>query len=110
LKASTTAHRCCGADEFKAAIEHFRRGDPDAVRAIKAEWGLGDNLDAFNLAYLEARRSGSTDAEAIKQAATKTKTGEWATDAGYSQVQVDAPTRHAPSGLFTHVVVWYRRP
>ena len=80
------------------------------MRAIKAEWGLGDNLDAFNLAYLEARRSGSTDAEAIKQAATKTKTGEWATDAGYSQVQVDAPTRHAPSGLFTHVVVWYRKP
>jgi hypothetical protein len=99
-----------GADEFKAAIEHFRTQDPDAVKAIKGVWSEGDNIDAFNVAYLQAKRSGSSHEDAIVRAATDTKTAQWAIAAGYSKFEVTSVTFDQKSGIFDHVEVHFRKP
>lgn len=99
-----------GADEFKAALNYFRLQDPDAVRAIRGNWGEGDNLDSFNLAYLEAKRSGLSHEQAIERAAGKTKTAEWAAAEGYTSLEVESTNFHEQSGIFDRVVVVFRKP
>ena len=99
-----------GADEFKAALKYFRSQDPDAVRAIRGNWGEGDNLDGFNLAYLEAKRSGLSHEQAIERAAGKTKTAEWAAAEGYTRIEVESTNFHEQSGIFDRVVVVFRKP
>ena len=97
-----------GAQEFKAALDHFRRQSPDAVREIKGEWGAGDNLDGFNESFLKSKRAGKSDAEAIDVAAADTTTARWARDNGFGTVEVMTTTWDPGSGLFDHVEVRFR--
>jgi hypothetical protein len=98
-----------GEAEFKAALEHFRRQDPDAVKAIKANWNEGDNADAFNLAYIEARQAGQTHQDAMMTAASKPKTAEWAAAEGFTRIEIETAVQDKQSGLFDHVVIIYRK-
>lgn len=98
-----------GRDEFMAAVDHFQSGDPNAIREIKGDWGQGDNLDAFNTAYAEAKRSGLDEHAALVQAAAATATGQWSAEAGFSAVRIES-VEFGPYGLVIHVDARFSRP
>lgn len=98
-----------GRDEFMAAVTHFQAADPHAIKEIKGDWGQGDNLDAFNVAYAEATRSGLNSDQALAHAAKATITGQWSHDAGFSNVRIESVT-FGPGGMVIHVDARFTRP
>ena len=76
-----------GSQQFADALAHFRGTiGPDAVRRIRGEWGLGDNLESFQVRHRELVAAGMSDADARLVAAAETSTGQWATDAGFGRI------------------------
>jgi hypothetical protein len=97
-----------GADEFKKAIAHFESAHPGAVKEIKADWGLGDNLDTFNKTYIDALQKGLSHDTAVQRAAESTTTAGWARDAGFTSAHVQTANRDQ-AGVFTEVVARFRK-
>ncbi len=76
-----------GRQQFEDALAHFRGTiGPEAVRRIRGEWGLGDNLESFQARHRELIARGMSDADARLVAAAETSTGQWATDAGFGRI------------------------
>ena len=61
-----------------------------SVKGMRSDWGAGDNLQIFN--------------EQFKISKGKTKTGEWAEEAGFRRVNIESVQRGA-GGEFTQVKV-----
>ncbi|MDT5092244.1 MAG: hypothetical protein QOH60_1607, partial [Mycobacterium sp.] len=82
------------------------------VKAIKSNWGEGDNLDAFNLAYITARNkpNNMSHEDALMYAARQPKTAEWAAAEGFTQIEIGIAVQHHDTQLFDHVVIYFRKP
>jgi hypothetical protein len=98
-----------GKQEFMGAKAHFeKQNGPGSVKGIQSDWGHGDNLATFNKEFNAAKAQGLPNDVAMRQAASKTKTGEWAAEAGFRKITVGESTRDS-SGKFTQVEVVFER-
>jgi hypothetical protein len=99
-----------GQQEFNRALDYFRAiHGADGVKGIKGDWGGGDNLVEFNRAFHEGLIH-LEPSEAIKYAAFRTKTGEWADGAGYSEVSVQDSGFDPKQQVFDRIVVIFQKP
>jgi hypothetical protein len=97
-----------GKNEFLEAKQHFeQKNGAGSVKGAYGKWGGGDNLDTFNRRYDIAKGKGLSHEAAMNQAARKTKTGEWANQAGFKNVKV-TKAEGAP-GAFTNVEVEFTK-
>jgi hypothetical protein len=97
-----------GKEEFLAAKENFERsGGPGSVQGAYGRWGGGDNIAAFNTRYGIATGKGHAHAEAMIEAAQRTKTGEWSRAAGFNNVKVTKA--EGSPGAFTNVEVEFTK-
>lgn len=97
-----------GKEEFLEAKQHFeQKNGAGSVKGAYGKWGGGDNLDTFNTRYDIARGKGLSHEEAMTQAARKTKTGQWAGEAGFKTVKVTKA--EGSPGAFTNVEVEFTK-
>lgn len=84
---------------FKRVLSHFE-SEGTKIDRVRGVWGerMPDNLDSFNRAVREGAHE--------DVAARGTKTGQWASDAGYKKVSF--VEREGPLGNRTKVVVDFR--
>ena len=68
---------------MKAKAYFERKLGRDSVRGMRSDWGAGDNLQLFNEQFKISKGKGLGDEAAMREAAQKTKTGEWAQEAGF---------------------------
>lgn len=97
-----------GKEEFLEAKRHFEQaGGSGSVKGVRGSWGGGDNLETFNARYKEAKGKGLSDDAAMSEAARKTKTGEWAAEAGFKNVKVTKA--EGTPGAYTNVEVEFTK-
>ena len=61
-----------------------------SVKGMRSDWGAGDNLQIFNEQFKISKGKRLGDEAAMREAAQKTKTGEWAEEAGFRRVNIEA--------------------
>jgi hypothetical protein len=97
-----------GKQEFMDAKAHFERHHgASGVRGVHGRWSSGDNLDTFNARFNQWKSRGLSDKAAMREAAKSTKTGEWAREAGFKDVNVTKA--EGPPGAFRDVEVQFTR-
>ena len=73
-----------GKEQFMKAKAYFERKlGRDSVKGMRSDWGAGDNLQLFNEQFKISKGKRLGDEAAMREAAQKTKTGEWAQEAGF---------------------------
>jgi hypothetical protein len=98
-----------GKEQFMKAKAYFERKlGRDSVKGMRSDWGAGDNLQIFNEQFKIAKGNRLGDEAAIREAARKTKTGEWAEEAGFRRVSIESVERGA-GGEFTQVKVRFEK-
>jgi hypothetical protein len=75
---------------------------------MRSDWGAGDNLQLFNEQFKISKGKRLGDEAAMREAAQKTKTGEWAEEAGFRRVSIENAQRGA-GGEFTQVRVRFEK-
>jgi hypothetical protein len=98
-----------GKQQFMKAKAYFERKlGPGSVKGMRSDWGAGDNLQIFNEQFKISKGNGLADEAAMREAAQKTKTGEWAAEAGFRRVNIESVQRGA-GGEFTGVKVRFEK-
>jgi hypothetical protein len=98
-----------GKDQFMRAKAYFeRKHGTGSVKGMRSDWGTGDNLQIFNEQFKISKGKGLGDEAAMREAAQKTKTGEWAAEAGFRRVNIEGVQRGA-GGEFTEVKVRFEK-
>jgi hypothetical protein len=97
-----------GKEQFMKAKAYFEGNNgPGTVKGVKSDWGHGDNLKTFNEKFAASKSKGLGDDAAMREAAGKTKTGEWAAEAGFKNIKVTTAKRGR--GGFTEVKVVFTK-
>ena len=98
-----------GKEQFMKAKAYFERKlGRDSVKGMRSDWAGGDNLQLFNEHFKIAKGNRLGDEAAMREAARKTKTGEWAEEAGFRRVSIESVERGA-GGEFTQVKVRFEK-
>jgi hypothetical protein len=98
-----------GKQQFMKAKAYFERKlGPGSVKGMRSDWGAGDNLQLFNEQFKISKGKGLGDEAAMREAAQKTKTGEWAEEAGFRRINIESVQRGA-GGEFTQVRVRFEK-
>ena len=98
-----------GKEQFMKAKAYFeRKGGAGSVKGMRGNWGTGDNLQVFNEQFKISKSKGLGDEAAMREAAQKTKTGEWAAEAGFRRINIESAQRGA-GGEFTDVKVRFEK-
>jgi hypothetical protein len=98
-----------GEQQFMKSKAYFERKlGPGSVKGMRSDWGAGDNLQLFNEQFKISKGKGLGDEAAMREAAQKTKTGEWAEKAGFRRVNIESVQRSA-GGEFTQVRVRFEK-
>jgi hypothetical protein len=98
-----------GKEQFMKAKAYFERKlGGGSVKGMRSDWGAGDNLQVFNEQFKISKGKGLGDEAAMREAARKTKTGEWAEEAGFRRVNIESAQRGA-GGEFTEVSVRFEK-
>ena len=98
-----------GKQQFMKAKAYFERKlGPGSVKGMRSDWGAGDNLQLFNEQFKISKGKRLGDEAAMREAAQKTKTGEWAEEAGFRRVNIESSQRGA-GGEFTQVRVRFEK-
>jgi hypothetical protein len=98
-----------GKEQFMKAKAYFERKlGRDSVKGMRSDWGAGDNLQIFNEQFKISKGKGLGDEAAMREAAQKTKTGEWAQEAGFRRATIESSQRGA-GGEFTEVRVRFEK-
>ncbi len=98
-----------GEQQFMKSKAYFERKlGPGSVKGMRSDWGAGDNLQLFNEHFKISKGKGLGDEAAMREAAQKTKTGEWAEKAGFRRVNIESVQRGA-GGEFTQVRVRFEK-
>jgi len=98
-----------GKQQFMKAKAYFERKlGAGSVKGIRSDWGVGDNLQLFNEQFKISKGKGLGDEAAMREAAQKTKTGEWAEEAGFRRINIESVQRGA-GGEFRQVRVRFEK-
>jgi Domain of unknown function (DUF4157) len=98
-----------GKQQFIKAKAYFERKlGTGSVKGMRSDWGAGDNLQLFNEQFKISKGKGLGDEAAMREAAQKTKTGEWAEEAGFQRISFESVQRGA-GGEFTQIKVRFEK-